>query len=741
MSDKYPGGLITLNPPVLNPALGAATPGIWTLDQALNARATRSWPMYDPYYNNVVLNLHGNGTNGAQNNTFQDSSTNNFTITRNGNTTQGSFSPYGQGWSNYFDGSSSIFTANNAAFQMGSGDFTIEFWANTLSFGAQTYTPICGVWQTSGTNASNAAWYVAINAFNTTSKLGFSYFTSTQTDVAFGTATNSASSWDHYAVVRSGSLLYGFKNGVLLNSGGTAISGTLSTGGSTTLTIGDLPNGNKYNGFVSNLRITKGGALYTSNFVPSTSPLTTTVSAGTVSLLTCQSNRFIDNGTANSGNGFTFTLFSAPQVQRFNPFGTSTAYTPSTIGGSGYFDGSGDYLSIARNSAFLPGANTDFTFEAWVYRTLNSGAEAFIVGLGEYGTDSDWIFGINASSQLFFYLNAVTTAYTNTSATVPLNAWSHVAVSRSGTGSNNLKVFVNGVGQSFTTNSTTVNTGNRALTVASDQNGDEASLATYISNLRLINGTGVYTGNFTPPTLAPLGTSGATSAAAYLSTTNVDTSFSSSVTALLLNFTNAGIFDNAMMNNLETVGNAQISTSVKKYGTGSMAFDGTGDYVKAINTPNIYLGTSVFTIEFWFNTTATTQYSTFISNELSGGTGFTILINSVVSNGIIQIYNGSSGLIHATTSSYRDGAWHHLALVRDSSGSRLYVDGTQVGSTNAGQASTNFDNVPPQPFSIGSSIAFSGRDYLGYIDDLRITKGVARYVANFTPPTSQLQDQ
>ena len=58
----------------------------------------------DPQFNYVTMLLHGDGTNGAQNNTFLDSGPNTFSITRNGNTTQGSFSPYGSGWSNFFDG-------------------------------------------------------------------------------------------------------------------------------------------------------------------------------------------------------------------------------------------------------------------------------------------------------------------------------------------------------------------------------------------------------------------------------------------------------------------------------------------------------------------------------------------------------------------------------------------------------------------------------------------------------------
>ena len=102
MSFRYPAGLITASSPV-----NANYPsGVWTPRQALPYLQNNVWGQ-DPFFEQTVLLLHGDGTNGAQNNTFLDSSSNNFTITRNGNTTQGTFTPFSLAageWSNFFYG-------------------------------------------------------------------------------------------------------------------------------------------------------------------------------------------------------------------------------------------------------------------------------------------------------------------------------------------------------------------------------------------------------------------------------------------------------------------------------------------------------------------------------------------------------------------------------------------------------------------------------------------------------------
>jgi hypothetical protein len=229
-----------------------------------------------------------------------------------------------------------------------------------------------------------------------------------------------------------------------------------------------------------------------------------------------------------------------------------------------------------------------------------------------------------------------------------------------------------------------------------------------------------------------LTTAGSTSAASYSSTTNVNTSFASSGTSLLTNFTNAGIYDAAVQNNAITAGDAQASTTQYKWSPTSMKFDGTGDYLQSPFQPQFQFGSGNFTIEFWvyFNSVASGQRIAGQDNSASNGT-FAIYIPT---SGSLCYYLSSTGAAWNIASgvsmgSVATGTWYYVALVRNGSTFTPYINsvaGTTTTSSAALFAST-------APLTIGAD-AGGPTSYLnGYIQDFRITKGVARTI---TTPTA-----
>jgi hypothetical protein len=695
----------------------------------------------DPDFNQTVLLLHGDGTNGAQNNTFLDSSTNNFTITRNGNTTQGTFSPFSVGageWSNYFDGTTdNLSIADNAALELGGNNFFIEGWFNfSASVSATGYTLIAKAPSAFNSQAGFAFWR------NTSNKLRFIFSTDGGgTNLGIIDTTNNftptVGQWYHLAVARSGTTFYIFIDGVsqsLTTSFlGTATSSSSIYDGTTALTIGSFSGNNlNFNGYASNIRLVNGSALYTATFTPSTSPLTTTsqgASSSQVELLTCQSNRFVDNST----NAFAITRNGDVRVTPFSPFAPSAAYDPAVNGGSGYFDGNGDYLSIASATA-LNLSSGDFTIEAWVYWN-GSNSTATIVDKDGVSGSSYPSYSLSLNGSGFIRLNVgsgngITSIQTLTSTTaLPKNSWVHVAAVKNST---TLTIYQDGVSVASATQTATITDGGKAVLIGYVTGAASgAYLDGYISNCRIVKGTAVYTGAFTPPSLAPLSTSGSASAVAYPSTTNVDTSFAAANTSLLLNFTNAGIFDNTGKNNLETVADAQIDTTTKKFGTGSMEFDGTGDYLLLPNNVDQQLGTGNFTIEFWvYLASGDTGSARGLVAKGTSTTGWLVSLDS--SEKVVFTYTTST---ITSTGAITTNAWNYIAVVREGTGSnqtKIYINGSNDGT---GTVSTDFNQT--SVMYIGANR--TGGDLMkGFIDDLRITKGIARTI---TTPTAAFPNE
>ena len=634
----------------------------------------------DPYFSSTSLLLLGNGTNGGQNNTFVDGSTNNFTVTRNGNTTQGSFSPFSAPdgrWSNYFDGSGDYLTGpSNSAFSFGTSDFTAECWVYFTSL------PTANQSLFDFRNGSdNSSFFMGVYSNN------IPFFANQSGGVLNGSFTFNVNTWYHIAYTRSGTSLNIWVNGTNV---GTTTNSTNLTG--TNCKIGADSSG-AYNvfGYISNARVIKGTALYTANFTPSTSPLT---AIANTSLLTCQSNRFKDNST----NAFTITPSGNAAVTSFSPFAPLAEYSAGSNGGSGYFDGSGDYLALPSNSAFA--FSGDFTVEGWIYLTSTAATTKGIFGTGP--NSNEFSLYLTSGNQLNFVIEFVVVAG---GGTVSINTWTHVACSRS---SGTVRLFINGNIVNTTSNATSISAS--APLVSSSG----SPFPGYISSLRILKGTAQYTANFTPPT-SPL-----------TAITN---------TSLLLNFTNASILDSTAKNDLETVGDAQVSTSVKKFGTGSMAFDGTGDYLVSYSSPTALLmnfGTGDFTIEMWlyFSSTSGNQgivdNASSISSALSGKW---FLYKDSSGNLIFGEHNVGAILSYSWSPS--TSTWYFIAVSRSGGTIKMFINGTSVASASN---STNFSSAGGVQVGIMASI----NPLNGYIDDLRITKGVARYTSNFTPPSAQL---
>jgi len=301
--------------------------------------------------------------------------------------------------------------------------------------------------------------------------------------------------------------------------------------------------------------------------------------------------------------------------------------------------------------------------------------------------------------------------------------WTHAVCTRTG---GRFRLFQNGVLVATTTTNPNINMDGHLLGMNGGDNF--TSSAGYFGGGRYINGsiptayqtasTTTGTQIFTPPTSPFTTTSqGATSADVKV----------------LVTFTNAAIIDDAMQNALETAGNAQLSTSIKKYGNASMYFDGTGDWLSFPANDRYAFGTGDYTVEAWvyFTSISSSTLQIIFASGSTGGNNFYCHVDGD------QISVGTSAAFISNQPSYfTTNTWYHVAFCRSGGTLRLFKNGIQQGSSVTD--STNWISVGSSRVGANES---GSQTVFGYIDDLRITKGVARYTANFTPPTSQLQDQ
>jgi len=190
-------------------------------------------------------------------------------------------------------------------------------------------------------------------------------------------------------------------------------------------------------------------------------------------------------------------------------------------------------------------------------------------------------------------------------------------------------------------------------------------------------------------------------------------------------------------------GNAQISTAQSRFGGASAAFDGIGDYLTVSNNNSLKLGSGNFTIEYWFYPTNLSGIKQHLNTDVTPSGNATQASYAIITNGTAVLYYLSSsgtGWNIATGVSVGTAtlnAWQHVALVRNGNTITPYLNGVAGTTTTTSASLFNFSSALMIGWHAGGSTA---QQYSGYIDELCITKGVARYTANFTPPTAPFPD-
>ena len=426
---------------------------------------------------------------------------------------------------------------------------------------------------------------------------------------------------------------------------------------------------------------------------------------------------FVDSST----NNFTVTRNGDTVQSGFNPFS-------GVSNGSGFFDGTGDSLSVADNAALELGSN-QFCIEGWCYPTSSTGFGVLITKRTNSVTSGDWLIYRNSGSYGLVFSaspNGSTWDIVNNVSfgTMTPNAWNHFAVYRV---ANAWYGAVNGtVTVLNASNSSAIPNSANPVTIGADTNAN--SLAGYLSNVRIVNGSSVYTSaNFTPPT------------SALTAITN---------TSLLLLMENYSVVNSTSTNRLVTLfGNTTISTA--QFPTGmnrSIFFDGNGDYLTIPDNTDFNMGTSSFTIECYIylssapgtfatiinkdgkNAVSWPQYALYVNNNYRVNFSLSSVPNTTPSPTVL--------ITGATTLALN--TWYHVAATRSGTSATIWVNGVSDGTSSSVPSTLNNGARPLYVGWEDRTTPDTAFNFPGYISNLRLVKGAAVYTANFTAPSAPL---
>lgn len=376
-----------------------------------------------------------------------------------------------------------------------------------------------------------------------------------------------------------------------------------------------------------------------------------------------------------------------------------------------------NYISTPNHVDFQLG-NSDFTIDFWTRFISVTDTVYLFNKRGGAGNESyTFTYQTSTNTLRFNYTSDGTTFLgpATFSWTPAMNIWYHIALVRSGS---DLKCFVNGVqlGSTYNIGSTSIFAGTAPFKMWGEINSGTHSA--YLDEFRVSKGIARWTANFVPQGYE------------YGGINLVDDAF----TGALLHF-NGPDADNNFFDVAGPVwvaiNQAQIDTAQSKFGGSSGLFDGTSDYIYTFDYPVFTFGAGDFTIDFWvrFNSVATAQI---IYDGRANNTDVSYKPTIYTTPTKIGFLTNGANRITGTTN-LATGQWYHVALVRSGTSTKLFLNGNQEGSTYTD--SNNYINGANRPI-IGAD-GSAGNGLNGWLDELRVSKGIARWTANFTPPTSE----
>ena len=627
--------------------------------------------------------------NDKTNTTFTDNSSNSFTVTKTGNASNQFFTPYHPGgYSVGFDGNGDYITCGSTR-TIPTTAFTVTAW---VYFRDTTQGAVWG----QGTSGSAGRTAVGLGA----SQTWFAQIGSTNVG---GGVSPEANRWYFTELQWDGSTLRFFVDGLQLGSGSESNSPD-----NTTLKIGDLGSAwsTNYplNGFVRDVKVVSGTPTGSST-VPT---VPATVTTGT-QLLACNLPYIKDA----SSNNVTLTQSGNPTMRRFTPFDFGAS--PSSDGSSVYFDGTGDYLTVAHNTA-LELQSSEFTLECWCYPT--STTNATIIGkrsaAGNYGGHSIYW----ASSKFGALIDTDTSTpwavALLTTETFQIGQWYHLAFTRNG---NNCYLYVNGVQKDSTSFTGTANANSSTLfAIGAIGNGDQPFTG-FVSDARLVKGTAVYTSAFTPPT-APL-----------TAITN---------TSLLTCNDAPDIYDTSGTNRVLLTNSATNTTGTENQYGSSVDLGAADTVVFYMPDGEDFQDLTDFSAEFWMHLDASNisyPYALILRDDSNttgprlqirfGDSGFGYHLQFQINGtGSTNVWN-----VNLTQSNFT-GTIKHLAVSRKNGYIGVWVNGTRynvatgVDPTSYTQNYINYNST----ITNLNRMNLGGSTFNGQIEDYRLTVGEqARY--------------